>query len=417
MKKQLFTLAGIFMAVLFLSCENPMVIDILPDRGIRGEDESDDVTLNVVEETEAPEVTEISEETEGTEGTEEGPEVTEIPEVIIHKVTVSFDANGGSIGTQPITVIVGQSLPLLTETPERQGYYFAGYYNEVTGGIKYYAADLAPIKEKWDIEEDAILYAYWTLAPVYDIVFHANDGTHKTEIQEIPENATKSLRLNTFARAGYTIKGWSTTRTGIVEYNDGADYTAASGATTVNLYAVWAFNPNAFRIGDTGPGGGKIYYINEEGFTVHMVDPAQNYIAHYLESAATSQIVFAPWGAHGTFLKNITSFSSGVNEEFRLIGNGRKDTQLLLDFLGTSDKDNAALLCRNYTNNGFNDWFLPSLGELNELYTSNINGKAGNYWSSSQATINSAWILSFDSGIMGYGTKRDRYKVHAVRAF
>jgi hypothetical protein len=347
--------------------------------------------------------------------------VEEEVEVII-KVTVTFDANGGTGGPSPVEAIFGKALPVITDEPEYlPSHYFTGYFDAVTDGTKYYAADLTPVKGEWDKIIDATLYAHWTniSVPVYDIVFHANDGTNRMETQEIPVSTPTALRPNSFKIAGYMVKGWATTPTGIVKYENEEVFNSDL-EDTIHLYAVWAFDPNAFQLGATGPGGGKIYYISEEGFTVQMADSSQNYTAHYLEAAPVSFSV--PWGAHGKIIPGITTIAFNSGEDVNVIGNGRKDTQLIIDYLAKiPEKNRAAQLCDEYTNNGIIDWFLPSLGELSLLYASGVSVSGitkGQYWSSAQATTgNSAWIVDFNSGIRGYGTKTDNYRALAVRAF
>jgi hypothetical protein len=374
MKKQLLVI--LLIAVTFISCENPMVIDILPDRTKSGGNNNKYIiTFNVEEEIESTEEEVIAEETEEAAEAEEAEEAEE----------AGIEEGAEEAETAEISEIA-----------------------EI--------AEIEEVTETTEITEETEN----TVVLMFSVNFNANDGTNRMETQEIPENTTEALRRNTFKKAGYMVTGWSTTREGNVEYTDGADYTAGEGLQAENLYAVWAFDPNAFRPGDIGPGGGKIYYISEEGFTVQMADPAKNYKAHYFEAAAINQPVPAQWGAHGKLLKNITTFAYGTDAEAGVIGNGRKDTQLILDYLGTSASNSVAQLCYNYKKNGLGDWFLPSIGELNLLYISGISGITGKVecWSSSQATVNSAWIMDLEYGISGYGTKNDtRYKVVAVRAF
>jgi formylglycine-generating enzyme required for sulfatase activity len=200
MKKPIyFILTGIvvLLAGLFASCENPFYIAILPEKS--------------------------------------------------H--TITFDPNGGTGGPAPVKVRYGEALPVVTAQPVRTSYFFAGYYDAQTGGTEYYAADLAPAKEYWDKHSDTTLYAKWTTTAVHDIVFHSNDGHHQTATQEIPENSTRALRANTFARHTYMFAGWSTTATWPVEYTDGTSYTTGAGTSTVNLYAVWTIDMASISAG------------------------------------------------------------------------------------------------------------------------------------------------------------------------
>ena len=173
-----------------------------------------------------------------------------------------------------------------------------------------------------------------------------------------------------------------------------------------------------YSLGDTGPGGGKIFYRSETGFT--MTD--NGLLCHYLEAASSDQGTYAEWGGYGTTITGITNILSTSDAEASRIGNGRKNTQLIVTYLaGTSETGRAAQLCKSYTGGGCTDWFLPSLGELKQLY--NNSSSVGNmtpnvyYWSSSQYDSNGAWPQSFFSGYQDFIAKFNTIYVRAIRAF
>jgi len=146
------------------------------------------------------------------------------------------------------------------------------------------------------------------------------------------------------------------------------------------------------------------------------------YTAHYLEAAPASAITGTfQWGAYGSLISGVTSFTSSSNADAAKIGNGRKDTALIAAHLGTSESNRAAQICASLTTGGTNDWFLPSLGELHELYQqrtlSGISITTGRYWSSSQYNGSYAWNQIFDSDLQDYPNKAIGYSVRAIRAF
>ena len=72
--------------------------------------------------------------------------------------------------------------------------------------------------------------------------------------------------------------------------------------------------------------------------------------------------------------------------------------------------------------NGYSDWFLPSLDELNLMYQQrNIVGGfqgAWNYWSSSEYDNGNAWAVDFTSGVNSQVQKRvDFNLVRSIRYF
>ncbi|MDR9375257.1 MAG: DUF1566 domain-containing protein, partial [Schleiferiaceae bacterium] len=93
----------------------------------------------------------------------------------------------------------------------------------------------------------------------------------------------------------------------------------------------------------------------------------------------------------------------------------------------------AAKICDNYSvtvgGTTYDDWFLPSKDELNEIYQNRatINATAGNngggnladnYWSSTENTNSEAWYQFFGTKIYQFTMfKGNDRKVRAVRAF
>jgi len=191
---------------------------------------------------------------------------------------------------------------------------------------------------------------------------------------------------------------------------------------------------DAYAIGDTGPGGGIIFYYNADGFTVEGYgNPGDTgyfpaYTAHYLEAAPSDQVNRPSWGASGTLISGVTTFNYTYYTSFlNAIGNGRKDTALIVAHLETTSETNkAAQICTALTIGGKNDWFLPSLGELNALFNqrtlSGINMQNVSYWSSSQFSEliyndSYAWALLFPFGTPFDSGKGFSQYVRAIRAF
>ncbi len=160
-----------------------------------------------------------------------------------------------------------------------------------------------------------------------------------------------------------------------------------------------------YSIGDTGPAGGTIFYVNTDPAIVDWT---------YLEAASQDHDVTVPWGAAGTV-------NTGT-----AIGTGESNTAMIVTALGDNGGTAyAAKICSDYTvnHNGvdYDDWFLPSKDELNELYEQEKlvgNFDTGDwYWSSSEASADEAWLQYFTAGPQPRFAKSFDLRVRAVRAF
>ena len=109
------------------------------------------------------------------------------------------------------------------------------------------------------------------------------------------------------------------------------------------------------------------------------------------------------------------------------IGTGQTNTTAMMNQAGYTG--GAAQVADDYsvTDNGvtYNDWFLPSLEELNEMYSqkNSIEAAAGvtpfgaNYWSSSEYDSNIAKSVNMSSGDDSNTNKNAQLNVRAIRTF
>jgi len=148
--------------------------------------------------------------------------------------------------------------------------------------------------------------------------------------------------------------------------------------------------------------GGYLFYLDETG-------------QHGLV-AAMEDVGQFEWGCYGTDL-------SGAGGQ--VIGTGYQNT---LDIeAGCSEIPIAAGEALAYASDGYDDWYLPSKDELEEIYNSIAQGSAeGNigvfqnhlYWSSSEFNINGAWGFNFaNNGGASADGKSNTFRVRAIRSF
>jgi uncharacterized protein DUF5018 len=172
-----------------------------------------------------------------------------------------------------------------------------------------------------------------------------------------------------------------------------------------------------YNIEDIGPAGGWIFYINPD---------AKKDGWKYLEVAPQStEWGDTEWGSWGTTI-------SGIGYG---IGSGKNNTNIIVNWLNShSESGRAAQLCYNLSINVngsiFDNWFLPSRDELNEVYTQLsfngigdfINNDQSYYWSSCQGSAYHSWGQKFLDGYQNYGVnKKNRVsgdrRVRAIRDF
>lgn len=204
---------------------------------------------------------------------------------------VTFNANGGSVGTASKKVYINTPYGTLP-TPTRTGYYFAGWYTAASGG------SLVKEDTNVSITSNQTLYAHWT-PYTYTVSYNANGGTGA------PGNQTKthgvSLTLSSVkpTKDGYTFQGWSTTLNGSVQYNPGSAY---SGNANLTLYAVW--NPVKYPIYFNANGGtgapGTQYQTHFEYLTLSSVVPKKDgYTFKGWSTTLNGSVAYQPGGQFG----------------------------------------------------------------------------------------------------------------------
>jgi len=231
-------------------------------------------------------------------------------------------------------------------------------------------------------------------------------------------------------------------QTGTVAHRAGVAGTVtitATQAATSKYESVTSAAIGTYRtinVGDTGPGGGEVFYAAE----------SQQPWGRYLEAAPTDSQVpgkraLVEWGCSGV--------STGATAT--AIGSGKANTRMIIDKNCSASGDffaNSARIAADIANTyststaGAGQWFLPSRDELNELCKRYSNGRTdtayfiriqdgctgsesptggfavGWYWSSSEISAGLAWLQYF-----GLGTQYTNFKksaplyVRPVRAF
>ena len=211
-------------------------------------------------------------------------------------------------------------------------------------------------------------YNRYATAPTLTSTASAGSGT-KTYSSTTTSVCTisSSTGVVSFVTAG-------TCTLGVAIASDGTYVSATS--STISLTVTYA-------IGDTGPGGGKIFMT---------LSTSGNATGKYFESA------LGTWNAGSDINNrwcNNTSLAIGASAQGVAIGTGQANTDAIVAVCTAG----AAVDARAYSGNGLKDWFLPSQAELQEMYTRRTtiggfttltqlyggSGTTQSYWSSSEA--------------------------------
>lgn len=162
----------------------------------------------------------------------------------------------------------------------------------------------------------------------------------------------------------------------------------ATGATFNYSRAPNCSSGGTCQVGDTGPGGGKVFYVS--GTAINSVSGISSG-GIYLEMAPA------------TFSKTTYNWCEGPGNPYTTlfgatattIGSGAANTKIMID----NCTGGAGVEAVNLTLGGKSDWFLPSYSELIEIYNQrNMLGLGSGeaaagylYWSSTEADT---WIAS-----------------------
>jgi hypothetical protein len=259
----------------------------------------------------------------------------------------------------------------------------------------------------------------------------------------------KSLKISAKSK---NKKGFSSASTSVT-------YTAGSGSWPTAPVAAPApltcATGGTCVVGDRGPGGGIVYYVDNAGFNCGSGFTATGSPTggkcKYLEVAPsgwdTGNERADGWAVSSNRSMDVSGITNEIsaNNSSSGIGLGYKNSALIVTQNGSynaSTNNYAAGAARAYAGNSKSDWYLPTTAELNLLCQWNrgvspavgtactlgaINsptyGASGSgffatyYWSSSEDFANNAWNQYFSNGAQGSSNKGNTGHARPVRAF
>lgn len=176
-------------------------------------------------------------------------------------------------------------------------------------------------------------------------------------------------------------------------------------------------------VGDTGPGGGIVFYVASGTFSCGLSGAST---CKYLEAAPANwngaggdpNISWSTDTDPGAGRGNQTTSVPGADGT--AIGTGYQNSLDISNQYGNASVTAAAVKARLYYGGSKNDWHLPSKDELNELYLkrATVGGFADDtYWSSSESASDKAWRQNMTLSNRFTYDKFDISRVRPIRAF
>lgn len=155
-------------------------------------------------------------------------------------VTITFNANGGSVSTNSSTVYLTDAYGSLP-TPSRTGYSFNGWYTSTNGGTKITSSSSV------SNSSDHTLYAQWSVnSYTYNIVYKSSNGTQLgTSTAKYNYGTTNTISPKSYS--GYNSPSsqsvkWDSTSAKTITFT----YSPTAVSTCQNMVQnkTWGINPN-----------------------------------------------------------------------------------------------------------------------------------------------------------------------------
>lgn len=224
-------------------------------------------------------------------------------------------------------------------------------------------------------------------------------------VESAPASTSTTVAVTTTATPTTTTVVATTATTTATTVAPTTTTTVAATTTTTTTAAV-----TGYSVGDTGPGGGKIFYK----------DLTRASGSQYFEAACigwsdgicggTDQVdPQTQWGCYEDLL---------AGADGTAIGTGKQNTADIL--AGCAEAGIAARLADALVVGGKSDWFLPSQDELMQMNTQKATiGGFGtvNYWSSSERYATESWVQDFRNGPQYGADKFGSQFVRPIRSF
>lgn len=151
--------------------------------------------------------------------------------------TITFDANGGTLTSEPTQVVLRYGKTTEPINPTREGYTFTGWYDDTQ------CTDLIDF-DYIVVDHDRTLYAGWTVT-TYTVTFNANGGDLTCDTTQPVTIGNKVIHPSNPTRDEYDFTGWYTEPECINLYDFNSPVTRS-----FTLYAGWSIQENIINASD-----------------------------------------------------------------------------------------------------------------------------------------------------------------------
>jgi hypothetical protein len=247
------------------------------------------------------------------------------------------------------------------------------------------------------------------VSSVSSIVVRVSSGSPRFTIP-----ATSGVSLTNVTNTGFTIT-----------LDPAATPAAAADVSRITIESAEAAT---YVVGETGPGGGIIFYYAEAGFSC---GPTRSLTCKYLEAAPSG------WNGGGS---DPTRRWANVTYEMTTVNNASSPQTATATAIGWGYRNTRAIILQGNTDAGtiaaaladshsvtvggvvVDDWYLPSNDELTAIYDNGaiVGGLFQGfdwYWSSTEASGGSALMQMMDRFNAGGDDKSSPRLVRPIRAF
>ena len=184
------------------------------------------------------------------------PTPTPAPAPAVQKITITYDANGGTGAPAATTGEVGK-ISLSPVVPTRAGCSFLGWSAEKTASSASYQPGA-----KYSGSTSATLYAVWKQIIIV-ISYDANGGTGAPASQNANYGQSFTISSTKPARSGYEFLGWNVDKGAKVASH--ASGQVASFTDNTVLYAVWEQVPHIIKFNANGGTGAPATISTRDG--------------------------------------------------------------------------------------------------------------------------------------------------------